>query len=95
MADPGLAGFPYDIQMKEHDTGSIVWKAAVWAVGRTALTGIGVHQIELVVSAERLFVFGIESNGAYAEAFAVDDGRPLLRFCTCYWFNFSETWSLR
>ncbi len=29
-----------------------------------------VHQIELVISDTRLFVFGAESHGAYAEAFS-------------------------
>jgi hypothetical protein len=58
------------------------------------LLGLGVHQMELVVSGDRVCVFGAESHGVYAEAFRLDDGKPLVRFCTCYWFNFSERWNL-
>jgi hypothetical protein len=94
VATPSCAGFRYAIEMRDLRSSSIVWRNQVWAAGRTALTGLGVHQIEMVVSEQRLFVFGAESHGAYAEAFRLSDGVPLFRFCTCYWFNFSELWHM-
>jgi hypothetical protein len=92
VADPGMAGFPYDLELRDIGTGAVRWRNGVWAVGRGVLTGSGVHQIEMVVTDQLLFVFGAESHGAYAEAFRLEDGEPLFRFCTCYWFHFSEPW---
>jgi hypothetical protein len=95
VTNPGGAGFGYTVQVTDGKTKKMLWKRAVWAVGRTALAGEGVHQIELVISKDRLFVFGAESHGVYAEVFKLEDGTPLVRFCTCYWFNFSECWKLK
>lgn len=95
VADPTDAGFEYGVEVRDRQTGKAAWGARVWAAGRTVLAGQGVHQIELNVSDGRLFVFGAESNGIYAEAFDLADGRPLLRFCTCYWFDSSENWNLK
>lgn len=94
IVDPSASGFSYSIRRTDMNRNRTVWSSSVWAVNRTALAGVGAHQVELVISDERVFVFGAESHGAYLEAFDLSDGRPLVRFCTCYWFNFSESWSL-
>jgi hypothetical protein len=94
-ADPGDAGSSFRIQVLNRGDEKVVWSGEVWAAGRTMLGGVGVHQVEMLVSDDRLFVFGAESHGIYAECFRLDDGKPLLRFCTCYWFNFSEKWKLK
>jgi hypothetical protein len=95
VTDPSDAGFSYKVKLQDRNTGKVLWKGKVRAAGRTSLGGVGVHQIELIVSEDRLFVFGAESHGVYAEAFNLRDGTPLVRFCTCYWFNFSEEWKLK
>jgi hypothetical protein len=95
VTNPTKAGFSYTVEVADRESKKVLWKGDIWAAGRTFLAGEGVHQIELVVSDGRLFVFGAESHGAYAEAFNLKDGTPLLRFCTCYWFNFSEEWELK
>jgi hypothetical protein len=94
-AHPTDAGFRYDIDVRDRDSKQLVWSGKVWAAGRTAGSGKGVHQIEILVADDHLFVFGAESHGIYAECFRLDDGKPLLRFCSCYWFNFSERWKLK
>jgi hypothetical protein len=94
-AKPSTAGFQYEIDVTGLRNKQLVWSGKVWAVGRREGGGLGVHQIEILVSDDRLFVFGAESHGMYAEGFRLDDGKPLLRFCTCYWFNFSERWKLK
>lgn len=91
VAKPAVAGFPYPITITDPTT-KISKSITVWAVGRSLLAGVGVHQIEMIVADEKLCVFGTESHGAYVEQFGLADGKPLLRFSTCYWFNFSEKW---
>jgi hypothetical protein len=94
-ARPEVAGFPFELEAIDLDGDSSLWSTEVWAAGRTCLEGKGAHQIEMLVSDKCLFVFGAESNGIYAECFRLDDGKPLVRFCSCYWLNFSERWKLR
>lgn len=92
VAKPRVAGFPYPITITDATTkGS--QSITVWAAGRSMLAGLGVHQFEMMVADGKLCVFGTESHGAYAEQFGLADGKPLLRFSTCYWFNFSENWT--
>jgi hypothetical protein len=94
-ASPEHAGFWFKLRAIDPKENRLAWSAEVWAAGRTMLAGVGVHQIEMLVSEGRLFVFGAESHGIYAECFRLMDGKPLVRFCSCYWFNFSERWHLR
>src|SRR5262249_53530535 len=97
VVHPEIAGFRYPFERRHHESGELVWTSDVWAAGRTALLGTdtGAHQIEFVTAGDRVFVFGAESHGLYAEAFALADGHPLFRFCSCHWFDFSETWGLK
>ena len=67
----------------------------MWAAGRTALAGYGVHRVELAGKDGSVFVFGTESHGMYLEAFDLATGKCQFRFCSCYWFTFSETWNLK
>ena len=89
---PTTAGFPYEVSITDTKT-KMESKITVWAVGRNILAGAGSHQIEILIHNDILCVFGSESHGAYAEQFRLTDGTPLLRFSTCYWFNFSERWN--
>jgi hypothetical protein len=75
--------------------GKPAWVADVWAAGRTILAGYSPHRVDLVEKDGTLFVFGAESHGAYVEAFDMETGRCRFRFCSCYWFHFSESWGLR
>src|SRR5262249_55941046 len=54
VADPDEAGFRYTVEVTDRKTKKGLWKGDVWAAGRTILAGVGVHQIELVVSGGRL-----------------------------------------
>lgn len=87
-----MAGFSFPIEITNKNKPGEITMVQVWAVGRMFLAGAGVHQMEMKVVGDVLFVFGAESNGAYAEAFHLPDGEPIFRFSTCYWFNFSEKW---
>ncbi len=87
------AGVSHTLRMKHRQSDEVVWDARVWAVHRMTLLGLHVHSQKVLVDDDRVFVFGAESHGAYAEVFQLKDGKPLFRFCTCYWFNFSERWN--
>ena len=52
------------------------------------------HRVESVSSEGSVLVFGGESHGMYLEAFDEKTGKCLYRFCTCYRFNFSESWNV-
>ena len=73
-AEEGAGGFAYSVQAINRKTKKLLWEQVVWAAGRTSIEGFGVHQIELVLSEGRSFIFGVESHGAYAEAFRLADG---------------------
>jgi hypothetical protein len=59
------------------------------------IPGNAAHRMQLVEKDGTLFVFGVEASGAYAEAFDLATGKCQWRFCTCYWFHFSDKWGLR
>jgi hypothetical protein len=42
--------------------------------------------VELLEHDEKLFVFGMEGQGAYIEGFRATDGKNLFRFATSFWF---------
>jgi hypothetical protein len=91
----GGGGVPFMVVGFTGKGGRPAWVADVWAAGRTMLDGWTLHRVDLVEKDGTLFVFGAEGFGAYLEAFDLATGRCLYRFCTCYWFNFSETWDLK
>ena len=88
-------GFPYKLACLAGKGGKPVWTTEVWAAGRLILMGKGVHRLELAENDDTLFVFGAESHGMYLEAFDSATGKCRYRFCTGYWFNFSEGWDLK
>jgi hypothetical protein len=85
-------GFRYKLAGFTGKGGEPAWVADVWAAGRKALGGHGVHRVELVERDGTVFVFGAESHGTYLEAFDAVTGKCRYRFCTGYWFHFSEGW---
>jgi hypothetical protein len=89
------AAFPAELAWLDSKGGKPVWMADVWAAGRDAFSGWGLHRIELRQGNSAVYVFGAESHGAYLEAFEEATGKCLFRFCTCYWFNFPEKWGLK
>jgi hypothetical protein len=90
-----ISGFPYQVAGFEGKGGKPVWKADVWSAGRRELAGAGYHRVEMTEKAGTVYLFGVESHGAYIEAFDAFSGKARFRFCTGYWFNFSESWGLK
>ena len=89
------AGFPYRLISVSTGTGKLHWQTAVWGAGRTVLGGLGFHALSMRLKDGQLFVFGVESHGAYIEALEASSGDNRFRFCTNYWFHFSEAWNLK
>jgi hypothetical protein len=89
------AGFPGTLFGFEGNGGKPTWTSPIWAAGRRILMGRGSHQVELRKTGGVVYVFGVDSHGAYLEAFNITTGECALRFCTCYWFNHSEAWGLK
>ena len=89
------AGFPYRLISVSTGAGKLHWQAAVWGAGRRALGGAGFHAMSMRLKNGQLFLFGVESHGAYIESFEASSGDNRLRFCTGYWFHFPETWGLK
>ncbi len=94
-AYPTISGFPYKVAGFADKGGKPTWTADVWAAGRPFLAGLGYHFVDLKEKDGIVYLFGMESHGAYLEAFDVATGRCKFRFCTCYWFDFSEEWGLK
>jgi hypothetical protein len=88
-------GFAFRVYGFAGKGGMPAWTADVWAAGRTMLLGDAGHRMQLVEKDGTLFVFGAESHGAYLEAFDLATGKCLYRFCSGYWFQFSEQWDLK
>jgi hypothetical protein len=82
--NPTIAGSSNSICAKNTQSLKLLWTNKVWAVRRLALMGVGRHQVELIASKTQVFVFGAESHGLYFEAFDLNSGKPVLRFCTHY-----------
>jgi hypothetical protein len=90
-----VSGFPYQMCGFEGRGGKPAWKTHVWAAGRSFLGGIGYHRVEMTEKDGVVYLFGMESHGAYVEGFDVASGQVRFRFCTCYWFHHSEAWGLK
>ena len=92
---PGISGFAYTLAGFEGKGGKPVWRADVWSAGRDFLGGEGYHRVEMTEKDGVVYLFGMESHGAYVEAFDASSGKVRFRFCTCYWFKHSEAWGLK
>ncbi|HKA06093.1 MAG TPA: hypothetical protein VKD71_02465 [Gemmataceae bacterium] len=96
VARPGFRGYPFEAVGVETTSARRLWTANVWAARRGVSTGPpGTSPVELRRRGDTVIVYGCESHGLYAEGFDVKTGECQLRFCTCYWFNFSEKWGLK
>ncbi len=72
------------------DTGTILWKADVWACGAENLPiqfGGPSHNVALVIGKQEIGVFGICSGAQYLEVFNVKTGVNVCRFATNYWYS--------
>lgn len=81
----GMASGHYVMFCIDRDSSEKAWETTVWAGGPgTAIAGWVFHWATVVVEDEVIYVFGINTDAAYIEAFAVKDGRALIRFATSY-----------
>lgn len=96
FAIPSFRGYPYKVFGLDSKTGEKIWTASVWAARRGFSSGPpdGPPPVEFRRQGDTLIVYGCDSHGMYAEGFDVKTGSCQFRFCTCYWFNFSEEWKL-
>jgi hypothetical protein len=92
--DPG-GGSAYRLAGFRGAGGKPTWTAQVWATGRRFGNGNACHAVELAVDRDAVYVFGMESHGAYIEAFDAATGKVQFRFCTSYWSEQSEAWGLK
>lgn len=60
--------------------GKILWRTAAKGIPRSNILGRPRQLVDLVVSEKRLYIFGIESHGAFVEAFSLETGERVLRF---------------
>jgi hypothetical protein len=96
IARPAFRGYPFKIIGVDSKTGKQLWTAAVWAARRGFSSGpAGENPVEIRRQGDTVIVYGCESHGLYAEGFDAKTGKCKFRFCTCYWFNFSEAWALK
>lgn len=89
------SSMPFQIAAFEGKGGKPVWVADVWAARGGFASGPPHHRVEVVAEDKAVYVFGSESHGMYIEAFEAVTGKPMFRFCTCYWFNFAEKWNIK
>lgn len=82
-------GRPFWLRMFPGHATQAAWTSWVWAAGGGSGTGRWFHSVEIVVG-ETVCVFGADAESAYAEAFTLTDGAPLLRFDTGYWRHWPE-----
>lgn len=96
IARPVFRGYPFKVIGVDSKTGKRLWTATVWAARRGSSSGpSGVNPVEIRRHGDMVIVYGCESHGMYAEGFDSKTGKCQFRFCTCYWFNFSEGWGLK
>jgi hypothetical protein len=93
-------GYPYKLAGFDGRGGRPAWVSDVWATSPPTVTGVRVrfgrdHDVELRGKGGTVFVFGVTSDGAYLEAFDMATGKCKYRFCSGYWFNWSEKWDLK
>lgn len=81
-----VSASPFELFCVDIESRRQIWSTQVWCgCSRTGgASGPLSHDIDLVCREGVLFVFGMEERTAYIEAFAMADGRNLLRFNTTY-----------
>jgi len=81
VAVHGDSGNPYPVTCIDRSSGTIRWKAKVWAAWPGA-AGVSEERVTVTEQDERIIVYGVATSGAYAEAFRAKDGKNLFRFST-------------
>jgi hypothetical protein len=95
VARPAIRGYPYKFICVDSRTGQKQWEVLVWAVRTGPSTGASVvDPVEIRRQGDTVIIYGSGTFGMYAEGFDAKTGKCQFRFCTCYWFNFSEEWGL-
>jgi hypothetical protein len=73
---------PYPLVCIDRKSNKPIWSAKAWASAVTAYSGFGAHSVEILSSADGVFVFGAGVDCLYVEGFNRDDGTSLFRFST-------------
>jgi hypothetical protein len=85
----------FDLAGFETKSGKRLWLSEVWALGEWGASGPNSdHRAALVTKGATIYVFGAARQGLYAEAFDLETGHCMYRFCTSYWGHWSEKWDL-
>lgn len=94
---PDDRGYYFGAVGVDTKTGRQLWTATVWAARRGGSSGPPrtTIPVEIRRQGDTVIVYGCEACGLFAEGFDATTGRCRFRFCTCYWFNFSEKWGLK
>jgi hypothetical protein len=96
IAGPEFRGYPFQVFSVNSQTNEIVWTASVWAARRDFSTGTpSRNPLEIRRQGDQVVVYGCDSHGMFAEGFDAKTGNCKFRFCTCYWFHFSEKWNVK
>jgi len=74
--------------------GKCLWSNDAWSVGRVMLIGSAWQFASLAVHGDEVAAFSGGDCGAAMEVFRISDGKLAYRFCSTYWFNFSEAWNV-
>ena len=83
---------PYPIGCIDTTAHEVKWKNVVWGCGPVTLQGKPSHRIELLVTGDRLFVFGVFGFSLYLEAFDLETGKHAPLFSTTYWRQSDMRW---
>jgi hypothetical protein len=88
-----LTSYPYSFFCIDSPTGKVRWSQDVWAVRRGFSSGLlPEHHASFQLHDDMVIIYGAETHGMYVEAFDRATGECRYRFCSCYWFHFSEKW---
>lgn len=82
-------GEPFPVVCVDSRTGELIWKAVSWGYGGDNLpfrSGSWSQDVELVVTGERLGLFGSGPRSHYLETFDAKTGAVLARFSSNTWY---------
>lgn len=83
-------GFSYRIAGFKGRGGKPVWRAEVWGTGVDGSSTPIRHWVEVLEKDGAAYVFGCDTSGMYLESFDIGSGKCRFRFCTSYWFGYTE-----
>jgi hypothetical protein len=84
IAVHGDGGEPFKLACIDRMTAKILWQVEVWGTWWGKSSGPQRMWVSVMEQDKRVLVFGAAGNGLHVEAFHIDDGRNLFRFCSYY-----------